>query len=127
MKHLTTAILLIVGLINFYPVVGVISVERLGNLYGIDFEHPDLVILMRHRAVLFGLLGALIVTAAFKPSLQLLACVAGLVSMTAFVALAYAAGDYGEALRKVVAADIVGSLGLVLVLILRGRAHNDVV
>ena len=66
-----------------------------------------------------GLLGAFLVISAFKPSLQLLACVAGLASMIAFVMLAYAAGDFGEALRKVVAADIVGSIGLIVVLALR--------
>lgn len=119
MKYVPTAILLVVGLINFYPIVGVISAERLMKLYGVGLENSDLVILMRHRAVLFGLLGAFIIAAAFKSSLQLLACVAGLVSMIAFIALAYAAGDYGDALRKVIVADIAASIGLVVVLALR--------
>ena len=118
-KYLISAILLVVGLINFYPVVGVFSAERLAGLYGINLDSIDLIILMRHRAVLFGLLGAFIMMSALKPSLQLLACVAGLASMIAFVLLAYAAGDFGEALRKVVAADIVGSIGLIVVLVLR--------
>lgn len=119
MKYLPAAILLIVGLINFYPVVGVISAERLAKLYEINLENTDLIVLMRHRAVLFGLLGAFIMMSAFRPSLQLFACVAGLVSMIAFILLAYTSGDYGDALHRVVVADIIGSAGLILVLVLR--------
>ncbi len=125
MKYLIAAILLTVGLINFYPVVGVFSAEHLGKLYGISLESTDLIVLMRHRAVLFGLLGAFIITSALKPSLQLLACVAGLASMIAFVLLAYAAGDYGAALHKVVVADVVASIGLIIVLALRKRVPDD--
>ena len=119
MKYIVTALLLIVGLINFYPVVGVISTDRLVQLYGIDLENVDLIILMRHRAVLFGLLGAFVIASAFKPSFQLLASVAGLVSMIAFILLAYTVGGYGEALHRIVLADVVASIGLVVVLVLR--------
>ncbi len=126
-KHAITAIILIVGLINLYPVIGVISVERLASLYGIDLAHPDLIILMRHRAVLFGILGAFIIASAFKQSLRLVACITGLISMTAFVVLAYATGAYGEAIDKVVMVDIVGSLGLVIVLVLSRTTHGDAV
>lgn len=125
MKYLTIGILLLVGLINFYPVVGVVSAERLASLYGINFEDANLIILMRHRAVLFGLLGAFIIASAIKPSLRLLACIAGLISMMSFVVLAYAAGEYGDALHKVVVADIAGSAGLIIVLVLRRWSPGD--
>ena len=116
MNHLVSTLLIIVGLINLFPVIGVISVESLARLYGYVPEGVDAVILMRHRAVLFGILGAGIVTSAFKPAFQLPACIAGLVSMLAFIALALAAGEYGDALNKVVVADVIGSLGLIIVL-----------
>ena len=38
--------------------------------FGIALDEPNLQILMRHRAVLFGLLGALLVAAAFIPALR---------------------------------------------------------
>ena len=121
MKILITAALLVAGLINLAPVIGVISADQLEGMYGIPIENSDLVILMRHRAILFGLLGAFIIYSASRESLQSLACIAGLVSMISFIALAYAAGGYGEALDKVIIADVVGSVALIAVLILRRK------
>ena len=122
MKHVINAILLLVGLINFFPVVGVLSAERLANLYGVGLDSPDLVILMRHRAVLLGLLGACIVTSVFKPALRPWACGGGLISMLSFVLLAYANGAYGDALNTVVIADIIASIGLAIVVALNFAA-----
>lgn len=116
MKYVVSTILVIVGLINLFPVIGVVSVETLARLYGYAPEGVDAEILMRHRAVLFGLLGAGIIASAFKPAFQLPACIAGLVSMLAFIALALAAGEYGDALNKAVVADAIGSFGLIIVL-----------
>ena len=39
------------------------------SLYGVEVQ-GDLAILMRHRAVLFGLLGGLMILAAFRPHLK---------------------------------------------------------
>ena len=124
MKKAQIAILLVVGLMNLYPVVGVISSEQIMHLYGVQLETNGLLILMRHRAVLFGLLGAFIIFSAFKSSFQLLACVAGLVSMVSFIILAYLSGDYGEALQKIIVADVIGSIGLIAVLGIRVWEHT---
>jgi hypothetical protein len=119
MKKFVTGALLIAGVINLYPVVGVISVGQLEKLYGLPLDNGDLIILMRHRAILFGLLGTFLIYSAFRSSVQTLACVAGLVSMISFIALAYASGQFGETLSKVIVADVVGSLALVAVLVIR--------
>jgi hypothetical protein len=119
MKKFVTGALLIAGVINLYPVVGVISVGQLEKLYGLPLDNGDLIILMRHRAILFGLLGTFLIYSAFRSSVQTLACVAGLVSMVSFIALAYASGQFGETLSKVIVADVVGSLALVAVLVIR--------
>lgn len=124
MKKLVTGALLVAGVINLYPVVGVFSVDQLVTLYGVPFENSDLIILMRHRAILFGLLGAFIIYSAFRSSVQVLACLAGLVSMIAFIALAYSSGEFGEALNKAIIADVVGSVALAAVLVIR-RYQND--
>ena len=125
MKKLVSVCLLIAGAINLYPVVGVISVDQLEKLYGLSFENGDLVILMRHRAILFGLLGAFIIYSAFRSSVQTMACIAGLVSMISFIVLAYASGEFGEMLNKVIIADVVGSLALVAVLVIRMNKKSD--
>lgn len=109
-----TLILLAVGLLNFFPVIGVAGAARLETLYGPPIEGPDMAILMRHRALLFGLVGAFIILAAFEPSLRVLAFAAGFVSMLGFVALARAEGVTRDRIRKIVTADIVGSAALLV-------------
>jgi hypothetical protein len=113
MRHLVTAALLVVGVIHLLPLAGVLGAERLNQLYGIDASEPNLAVLMRHRAVLFGLLGGFFVLAAFKPPLQGLAVLAGFVSVLSFLALAWGAGVNAQ-LGRVVTADWVALAALVL-------------
>jgi hypothetical protein len=86
MKYVVSLALLVVGVIHLLPLSGVAGSERLAALYGLSFDDPNLAILMRHRAVLFGLLGAFMV----------------------------AAGSYNDAIGRVVAADVVALACLVL-------------
>jgi hypothetical protein len=44
-------------LINFLPVTGALSGKRIQALYGVAVEDSNSEILMRHRAVLFGIVG----------------------------------------------------------------------
>jgi hypothetical protein len=125
MKKFVTGALLIAGVVNLYPVVGIISVDQLEKLYGVPLDNGDLIILMRHRAILFGLLGTFLIYSAVRSSIQTLACIAGLVSMFSFIALAYASGQFGEALNKAIVADVVGSLALVAVLVIRKSQKGD--
>lgn len=114
MRYLISAMLVIVGVIHLLPVAGVLGSERLASLYGISVVEPNLAILMRHRAVLFGLLGLFMLFAAFKPSLQIAALVAGFVSVVSFLALAWSVGDYNAEIGRVVVADIVALVCLLV-------------
>ena len=120
------ALLIVAGLIHLLPLGGVLGAQRLAALYGLSFEEPNLLLLMRSRAVLFGLLGALLVYAAFRPALQPLALFAGLVSVLSFLALAWSSPGYNQALRRVVIADGLAlaclASALLLYCIARGRA-----
>ena len=68
MRHVASAMLLVVAVIHLLPVPGVLGAEQLATLYGVPLADPNLVILMRHRAVLFGLLGVLFALAYFRTS-----------------------------------------------------------
>ena len=106
LKYLVPASLIVVGVIHLIPLSGVLGVGRLNVLYGTSISDPDLSILMRHRAVLFGLLGIFCIYAAFKPSLQFLALAAGALSVVSFLYLALETGGYNDELRRVFIADI---------------------
>ena len=121
MSKLIAVLLLVAGAIHLLPLVGVLGGERLNALYGIALDEPNLQILMRHRAVLFGLLGVLLVAAAFIPALRATALVGGLVSVLAFLLLAWNTTVYNEALRRVVVADWIALACLVPALALHLR------
>ncbi len=113
-KYLLAAILIIVGIIHLIPITGAAGVAQLDSLYGINIDNPDLSILMRHRAILFGLLGAFLIYAAFRPPLQLLALAGGAVSVVSFLLLAYMTGGFNEELQCVFIADVVAAVLLLV-------------
>lgn len=85
MRYLVSAMLVVVAVIHLLPLSGVLGSERLAALYGLSFNEPNLAILMRHRAVLFGLLGLFLLFAAFRPPFQTIAFMAGFVSVVSFL------------------------------------------
>lgn len=126
MEKVVTGLLVLVGIIHLLPVSGVLGVERLAALYGLSLGEPNIEILMRHRAILLGLLGLFLLYAAFQPSLQLMAIVAGLVSVVSFIAIAWSVGGYNEAIRKVVIADIIATIALIAAGAIRVVTRNQI-
>lgn len=116
MNTLKLVLLALVALINVLPLIGLLSAERVQGLYGLPPLEPNLALLMRHRALLFGLVGALILSAVFLPALRPVAYVVALISMAGFIILARGAA-INEALQRVVLADWIG-LGLLAVVLL---------
>lgn len=114
MRYLISVMLIIVGIIHLLPLAGVLGSEKLSALYGLSINDPDLLILMRHRAVLFGLLGAFFVFAAFKPPFQPLAFAAGFISVVSFLWLAWSTGNYNAQIARVFTADIIALLCLII-------------
>lgn len=88
MDLLVSATFLLVGLVNAALVTGLLGGCALRRLYGTAPADPATAVLLRHRAVLLGLLGAALVGAAFVPAWRVPAGIAGLVSMVVFVGLA---------------------------------------
>jgi hypothetical protein len=114
MRYVVTISLLLVAIIHLLPSVGALGSSRLTALYGLDFSEPSLSILMRHRAVLFGLLGAFLLYAAFRPALQTLALTAALISVVSFMWLTLATAGHNAHIARVFAADKVALLALVI-------------
>ena len=113
-----SSLLLIVGLINFVPVIGMLSAERLSNLYGIEMNESNLLILMRHRALLLGLVGGLIIASVFRPELRISTLIVGLISMLGFVIIDRQEGNRNEKLQRIVIMDWIASVLAVSALIL---------
>lgn len=114
MRYLVSAMLVVVAVIHLLPLSGVLGGERLAALYGMPFSDPNLAILMRHRAVLFGLLGLFLLFAAFRPQYQAVAFIAGFVSVVSFLWLAWSVGGYNMQIARVFTADIVALACLII-------------
>ena len=86
-KKFVVVALLALGVLHILPVLGVLDVERLHSLYGVSIADGSLEVLLRHRAVFFGLIGAVMLFAIFKPMYRTIALVMVLVSLSSFLAL----------------------------------------
>jgi hypothetical protein len=109
------ASLLAASVIHLIPALGAISVQRLRALYGIEPGDPVLVLLLRHRALLFGVLGVFFLGAVWVPGMRIGAAAVALFSMLSFVLLA--GGEARTAaIGRVVRVDLVVSamLGIAL-------------
>ncbi|MCP9944745.1 hypothetical protein LUX12_08075 [Streptomyces somaliensis] len=107
--RLITALLFIVGAVNLLPAVVAVAPSRISTAYGISIDgahSADLTVLLRHRAVLLGLVGIALLCAAFIPSLRVPAMVAGAVSMGTFLLFAYATPALNSATMRVARIDI---------------------
>ena len=104
--------LLLAALVNLGPMVGLLGARQLNKFYGLDFTEPTLLVLMRHRAVLFGIVGGLLTAAVFYRELQNVAAAIGLVSMLSFVAIAAQENHQSPKLRRVSIIDVVTSIAL---------------
>lgn len=116
---LAPAGLVFAGVINLMPVTGVLGASWLKSLYGFDIAGADPEVLLRHRALLFGMLGVLLIGSVFRPGLRDVALVLAGFSMASFIIVALIVGDYGPAIRKIVIADVAGLLALVPAVLMR--------
>lgn len=128
LQRVITGLFLIAGLINFVPLAGVMGNTLLESAYGIEVASADLSLLLRHRAVLFGIVGGLLLVSAFKPALRVTAGVCGMISMTSFILLYFLAGPINPELAGVMRADLAGIAALALGIALSAKeraAPND--
>jgi len=125
MKIVSIVALVVAGLIHLLPVSGVAGSQALTRLYGIEVTDPNAAILLQHRALLFGVLGVLMLSAAALPSLRLAALAVGLFSAASFIVVALAVGGYNASIGRVVTADVIAAVllaaGLAAELVQAGR------
>jgi hypothetical protein len=112
MKWIVPLVLFAVGLLHLAPAVGVAGGERLAALYGPVPDDPGLQLLLRHRAVLFGLLGVFLVAAALRAEWHGVALGAAVVSVGSFLWLAGGSGPLSPQVGRVVIADAVALVAL---------------
>jgi len=119
MQIIIAIALLCASLIHLLPIVGVAGAAKLQTLYGVSVSDPNLELLLRHRAILFALLGGFLAAAVFMPQIRSAAITAGLLSAISFIVLAWPLVDHGqgvfnEQIMRVISADIVAIVSLLV-------------
>ena len=117
-ERIITGLMLVVAVIHLLPISGFFGVEQLASLYEIEITDGNLEILMRHRAILFGSLSVFLAYAAFNPAIQPIAFFAAFISVASFFFLSFSVGEFNDAIRKVLIADIVASVSLLGAIVL---------
>ncbi len=110
--------LIIAGVINFLPSLLAFFPDKLSEAYGIELVNNNLEIVLRHRAILLGLVGALMIYSAIVKRYYMVSVMIGFISMISFVLLFYLIGDINDELFKVLQFDWAAILILLLGLIL---------
>jgi hypothetical protein len=105
MRNVVSTILLLVAAIHALPAVGVLGAGRISQLYDVSILDPNLELLLRHRAVLFGVIAGLLAFAATRADLHRLALVTGTISVSAFLLLAQSVPTLTPGLVSVTRAD----------------------
>jgi hypothetical protein len=126
-KRFITGVLLATSLIHLLPLAGVVGAPALSRAYGVEIIDPTELVLLRHRAVLFGVVGVGFLVAAFRREWQLTAIVVALVTTSTFVLLAAFTTGITEQLTRVAVVDAVAVVLLVVagIIRLRSRASAD--
>lgn len=115
--------LLLSALVHLVPAAAVRSPEAVVALYGVPADRADIIVLMRHRALLFGVLALVLAAGALVPALRVPAAALGLLSMVGFAWLVAAADAPPAALVTIQRVDLLLSAWLLVALGLLGWAR----
>jgi hypothetical protein len=114
MRFIPPLALLLAAAIHLLPVPAALSNGALFKLYRVRFTDPSLIVMLRHRAAIFGILAAFMLAACFDTSLRTAAFAVGFASAASFVAIAWQVGNYNTAIARVVTADLIALAALAI-------------
>ena len=106
MEKIFRITLLITGGINLLPAFLAFSTQKIADAYGIEIPNENYELLLRHRAVLFGIVGGLMIYSAVSKKQYTLSVTAGLTSMISFVILFFLMNEINLELEKVMKIDV---------------------
>lgn len=119
MELASRILLFIAGIINLLPSVLAFLPSKISKSYGIEVSNVNYELLLRHRAVLFAIVGGLLIYAAVTRKYVELSVLIGFISMASFILLYFLVGkEVNAELTKVMKIDILGIVVLAISYIL---------
>ncbi len=102
----TAGLMLMVALAHAAPALAFFNADLLQVLYGLAAVDANLEVLLRHRALLFGIVAAVLALGAFVSAYRALALAVGWVSVVSFLYLAVFTDGINAALNRVAMIDM---------------------
>lgn len=121
--RIASALLVLVGVLNLTPATVFFVPSQMGSLYGLELPADDLGIIVRHRAVLLGLLGAAMIYAAFRKNAVVPVVTGAMIGKVAFLFLVWSVTHTAE-MEGVAMFDIGAIAALVVVLALNSMSRE---
>lgn len=113
MESVFRAVLFLTGALHLLPFTLAFLPARIASSYGVEVSGADMMLLMRHRAVLFGIVGSIMVHSAWTKRNYSAALSIGLASMLSFVLLYSLIGGINVKLQQVMWIDLAASVALI--------------
>ena len=114
MRIVISSILFVVSVIHLLPVMGVLGADSLTRLYGVSKSDSNTEILLRHRAVLFAIIGLFLLLSVFKSDYQPIAICMGLISVASFLLLTWLIDGLNSEISRVAKVDLVALVILIV-------------
>jgi hypothetical protein len=110
--------LFVAGIINLLPSLLAFLPDKIAKSYGIEMPNANYELLLRHRAILFGIIGGLMIFSAITKKHYEIATTVGLISMISFTLLYFLMSkDINAELKNVMIVDILATMILLIGLI----------
>jgi ABC-type Na+ efflux pump permease subunit len=119
MEIIFRVILFLAGLINLLPSLLAFLPDKISKSYGIEIPNANYELLLRHRAILFGIIGGLMIYSAIAKKYYEVSTTIGLISMVSFILLFFFIDkEINSELKKVMIIDIIATIILCIGIIL---------
>lgn len=96
------------------PSILAFSPDKLSKSYGIEIPDVNFELLLRHRAVLFGIVGGILIYSAISKKHYSISVIVGLTSMVSFIVLYFLMNGINAELQKIMQIDFVAVLILIV-------------
>lgn len=114
METLFRITLFIAGGINILPSILAFLPEKISKSYGIEMPNVNFELLLRHRAVLFAIVGGLMIYSAISKKYYSISVTVGLISMISFIILYFLMNGINPELEKVMKIDFIAVIMLIV-------------
>jgi hypothetical protein len=113
-RTIAIALLVMIGMLTASPGITAFNPSGITALYGVALENDAALLLVRHRQIMLGLLGSMLVCGAFFSSLRMMAIAINVLSKSAFLGLCLTTFTLTPRLQRIVYFDVVSIVLLLM-------------